>query len=73
MLFGEFDNNWKFNQKSIEQQIKDITLGDGTKLVDKDWTLKIDAFGTPILPSLTNPDCERIYKNYMRELERWLD
>ena len=41
--------------------------------VDKDWTLKIDAFGTPILPSLTNPDCERIYKNYMRELERWLD
>ena len=73
LLFGEFDSKWKFNHKSIEQQIKDITLDDGTKLVDKDWTLKIDASGTPILPSLTNPDCARIYKNYMREFERWLD
>jgi len=63
LLFGTTKNSeWRFNTKSIEQQVID------TGLVDKNWKLSIDDSGHLILPK----GCDTIYKNYLKEYESWV-
>lgn len=70
LLFGTTkDSSWKFNNKSIEQQIKDLRTPLGKPVVGEDWKLTIDDGGRLILP--THPMCETIYKNYLKEYESW--
>ena len=71
LLFGTSkDSSWQFNQKSIEQQVKDLRDATGKPIVKDDWELSIDDEGGLILPD--HPMCENIYKNYLREYESWV-
>lgn len=71
LLFSKKKGNWKYNTKSIEQQLKELKLSDGTPLIkDPDWRLEIDRLGAPIMPD--HPLADEIYKNYMRDMETWI-
>lgn len=74
LLFGISSNpDWKFNKKSIEQQIKELKDSSGKNLVDEKWELTIDNNGNLILPDLqNNTQVQQIYKNYLREYEKWM-
>lgn len=70
LLFGK-NFRGKYNNSSIEQQLKNITLDDGSKLItDKNWRLEIDKNGVPVIPE--HPKADEIYKNYLREYETWV-
>lgn len=71
LLFGTSTNsNWRYNRKSIEQQIKDLRDANGNGIVDSNWQLSIDSDGRLVMPK--NSQTEVIYKNYLKEYESWM-